>query len=97
MEPAAELRSINFIKKEQFPYTGPTWLEYDSGDYRPAMEPALEALTIKGAGPKQLNGRRFKRGRHSENQRMACPSLPRMVVLSCQKLRHPGMGMFDKL
>ncbi|MDQ3809117.1 MAG: molybdopterin-dependent oxidoreductase, partial [Chloroflexota bacterium] len=38
----AEVRRRNFIKKEQFPYSTPTGLVYDSGDYAMALDRALE-------------------------------------------------------
>src|ERR1700730_7156368 len=41
MDPA-ELRRMNFIRPEQFPYTSATGFEYDSGDYEPALDLALE-------------------------------------------------------
>jgi aerobic carbon-monoxide dehydrogenase large subunit len=37
-----ELRRRNFIRPDQFPYTSPTGFEYDSGDYEPALDLALE-------------------------------------------------------
>jgi carbon-monoxide dehydrogenase large subunit len=41
----AELRMKNLLRPEQFPYTTPTGWEYDSGNYRPALE---EAMRIAG-------------------------------------------------
>jgi carbon-monoxide dehydrogenase large subunit len=38
----AELRMQNLLRPEQFPYTGPTGWEYDSGDYPRALRLALE-------------------------------------------------------
>jgi carbon-monoxide dehydrogenase large subunit len=38
----AEVRKRNFIKKEQFPYTTPLDLTYDSGDYATTLDKALE-------------------------------------------------------
>ncbi len=43
MDPA-DLRSKNFITKDQFPYTSATGFEYDSGDYQTAMDLALEKI-----------------------------------------------------
>jgi len=40
----AELRSRNFIRAEQFPYTSATGWLYDSGDYERALRLALEKL-----------------------------------------------------
>ncbi len=41
MDPA-ELRRKNFIRPEQFPYTTETGAVYDSGDYRKALDRAVE-------------------------------------------------------
>jgi carbon-monoxide dehydrogenase large subunit len=41
MDPA-ELRMKNLLRPEQFPYTCPTGLEYDSGDYPTALRLALD-------------------------------------------------------
>jgi carbon-monoxide dehydrogenase large subunit len=41
IEPA-ELRRMNFIRREQFPYTSATGFTYDSGDYERALDLALE-------------------------------------------------------
>ncbi len=38
----AELRMQNLLRPEQFPYTGPTGWQYDSGDYPRALTLALE-------------------------------------------------------
>ncbi len=38
----AELRMRNLLKPEQFPYTGPTGWQYDSGDYPRALRLALD-------------------------------------------------------
>lgn len=38
----AEVRRINFIRKEEFPYTVCVGLQYDSGDYERTLERALE-------------------------------------------------------
>lgn len=43
MDPA-ELRSRNFVKKEQFPYATPLGFVYDSGDYEMTMRRALEKI-----------------------------------------------------
>src|SRR5438105_6730985 len=40
----AELRRKNFIRPEQFPYTSATGFEYDSGNYEPALDLALEKV-----------------------------------------------------
>ena len=43
MDPV-ELRRLNFIKPDQFPYRSATGFVYDSGDYEKAMDLALERL-----------------------------------------------------
>ncbi len=43
MDPA-ELRAKNFIRREQFPYMSALGWEYDSGDYHPALQKALDAV-----------------------------------------------------
>ena len=44
----AELRRRNFIPPDAFPYETPTGSTYDSGDYRGALEKALEAVGYDG-------------------------------------------------
>ena len=43
MDPA-EVRMKNFIPPNEFPYTAATGLIYDSGNYLPAMEKAMEMV-----------------------------------------------------
>ena len=40
----AEFRRMNFIQPEQFPYTSATGFVYDSGNYEPALDLALEKV-----------------------------------------------------
>jgi carbon-monoxide dehydrogenase large subunit len=40
----AELRLENFIRPDQFPYRSPTGWEYDSGNYRAALEKAMDMI-----------------------------------------------------
>src|SRR5207244_7793774 len=40
----AELRRQNFIPADKFPYTSATGFEYDSGNYEPALDLALEKV-----------------------------------------------------
>jgi aerobic carbon-monoxide dehydrogenase large subunit len=40
----AELRRKNFVPPEKFPYTSATGFEYDSGNYEPALDQALERV-----------------------------------------------------
>ena len=43
---AAELRRINFIKQDQFPYTSALGWEYDSGDYHTAWDKRWRLLDM---------------------------------------------------
>jgi len=47
MDPA-DLRRRNFISPEAFPYTTATGIQYDSGNYGPALDRALEMIDYKG-------------------------------------------------
>jgi aerobic carbon-monoxide dehydrogenase large subunit len=53
----AQLRMENFIKKEQFPYKTPTGWEYDSGDYAPALQKAMDMIDYAGLRKEQLEKR----------------------------------------
>ncbi len=44
----AELRRLNFIKAEQFPYDTPVALTYDTGNYEATMDQALKAADVEG-------------------------------------------------
>jgi carbon-monoxide dehydrogenase large subunit len=44
----AEVRRRNFVRPAQMPYTAPSGLTYDSGDYRACFERALEVLGYEG-------------------------------------------------
>jgi len=59
MDPA-QLRFKNFIKADQFPYKSPLNLVYDSGDYRRALEKALEKIGYDDLRKEQAEKR--KRG-----------------------------------
>jgi carbon-monoxide dehydrogenase large subunit len=48
-----DVRRKNFIAPAEFPYTVPTGLTYDSGNYVPALEKALEIADYKGLRAKQ--------------------------------------------
>jgi carbon-monoxide dehydrogenase large subunit len=43
----ADVRKRNFVNKDQFPYTTPMGLVYDSGDYAMALDRALEVSGFK--------------------------------------------------
>jgi carbon-monoxide dehydrogenase large subunit len=52
MDPA-EVRRVNLVGKEQFPFTTPTGTTYDSGDYRHALDLAMEAVGYEGVREEQ--------------------------------------------
>ncbi len=94
---AAELRRINFIKKEQFPYTSALGWEYDSGDYHTAWDKALEAVDYKGLRAEQAERvAAFKRGETRSLMGIGLTFFTEIVgagpVKNCDIL---GMGMFD--
>lgn len=55
---AAELRRKNFIQPDEFPYQTPVALAYDSGNYEPAMDMALEKLGYAKLRAEQAEGRK---------------------------------------
>ena len=94
---AAELRRINFIKKEQFPYTAALGWEYDSGDYHTAWDKALEAVDYKGLRAEQAQRvEDFKAGKTRKIMGVGLSFFTEIVgagpVKNCDIL---GMGMFD--
>ena len=94
---AAELRRINFIKKEQFPYHSALGWEYDSGDYHTAWDKALEAVDYKGLRKEQAERlEAFKRGETRKLMGVGLTFFTEIVgagpVKNCDIL---GMGMFD--
>ena len=60
MDPA-ELRMKNLLRPEQFPYTGPTGWEYDSGNYPRALTLAMEM-----AGYEQLRAEQAEKRQRGE-------------------------------
>ncbi|MGH9163814.1 MAG: xanthine dehydrogenase family protein molybdopterin-binding subunit, partial [Vicinamibacteraceae bacterium] len=58
----AELRRKNFIPPDAFPYQTPVALNYDSGNYEPALDKALAKLDYKGTRAAQAAAR--KEGRY---------------------------------
>ena len=94
---AAELRRINFIKKEQFPYNSALGWEYDSGDYHTAWDKALEAVDYKGLRAEQAQRLEdFKAGKTRKLLGIGLTHFTEIVgagpVKNCDIL---GMGMFD--
>ncbi|TDE33723.1 aerobic carbon-monoxide dehydrogenase large subunit [Antarcticimicrobium sediminis] len=96
MDPA-KLRSINFIKKEQFPYTAALGWEYDSGDYQTAWDKALAAVDYTGLRAEQAQRvEDFKAGKTRKVMGIGLSFFTEIVgagpVKNCDIL---GMGMFD--
>lgn len=94
---AAELRRINFIKKDQFPYQSALGWEYDSGDYHTAWEKALKTVDYEGLRKEQAERvEAFKRGETRTLMGVGLSFFTEIVgagpVKNCDIL---GMGMFD--
>ncbi|WP_101069031.1 aerobic carbon-monoxide dehydrogenase large subunit [Roseovarius salinarum] len=94
---AAELRRINFIKPEQFPYTSALGWEYDSGDYHTAWDKALKAVDYDGLRREQAERvEAFRRGETRKLLGIGLTHFTEIVgagpVKNCDIL---GMGMFD--
>jgi carbon-monoxide dehydrogenase large subunit len=53
----AQLRMENFIQKDQFPYKTPTGWSYDSGDYGPALQKAMDIIDYAGLRKEQAEKR----------------------------------------
>ncbi|MQA86039.1 MAG: carbon-monoxide dehydrogenase large subunit [Streptosporangiales bacterium] len=53
----AELRRLNFIRPEQFPYQSATGFLYDSGNYPAALQKALDAVGYDELRREQAEGR----------------------------------------
>ena len=54
MDPA-EVRRINMLTPDAFPYTTPTGYTYDSGNFSPALQQALELADYSGLREQQRN------------------------------------------
>ena len=94
---AAELRSKNFIRKDQFPYHSALGWEYDSGDYHTAWDKALKAVDYAGLRKEQAERvGAFKRGETRKLLGIGLTHFTEIVgagpVKNCDIL---GMGMFD--
>ena len=94
---AAELRRINFIKKEQFPYKAALGWEYDSGDYHTAWDKALKTVDYDGLRAEQAQRvEDFKAGKTRKIMGIGLSFFTEIVgagpVKNCDIL---GMGMFD--
>lgn len=94
---AAELRRINFIKKDQFPYQSALGWEYDSGDYHTAWDKALKAVDYDGLRREQAQRLEdFKAGKTRKLMGIGLTHFTEIVgagpVKNCDIL---GLGMFD--
>ena len=94
---AAELRSKNFIRKEQFPYQSALGWEYDSGDYHTAWDKALESVGYSKLREEQAKRvEDFKAGKTRKLMGIGLSHFTEIVgagpVKNCDIL---GMGMFD--
>ncbi|SFN47595.1 carbon monoxide dehydrogenase, large subunit apoprotein [Roseovarius lutimaris] len=94
---AAELRRINFIREDQFPYQSALGWEYDSGDYHTAWDKALAAVGYDGLRAEQAEQlAAFKRGETRKLMGIGLSFFTEIVgagpVKNCDIL---GMGMFD--
>ncbi|MCH2069140.1 aerobic carbon-monoxide dehydrogenase large subunit [Shimia sp.] len=94
---AAELRRINFIKKDQFPYQSALGWEYDSGDYHTAWDKALESVgydKLRVEQAQQIED--FKAGKTRKLMGIGLTHFTEIVgagpVKNCDIL---GLGMFD--
>ena len=94
---AAELRRINFIKKDQFPYNSALGWEYDSGDYHTAWDKALKAVKYDDLRKEQsARVAAFQRGETRKLLGIGLTHFTEIVgagpVKNCDIL---GLGMFD--
>ncbi len=94
---AAELRRINFIRADQFPYKSALGWEYDSGDYHTAWEKALKAVDYEGLRREQAQRiEDFKAGKTRKLLGIGLSHFTEIVgagpVKNCDIL---GLGMFD--
>ena len=94
---AAEIRRVNFIKKEQFPYNSALGWEYDSGDYHTAWDKALKSVgydKLRVEQAQQLAD--FNAGKTRKLMGIGLTHFTEIVgagpVKNCDIL---GLGMFD--
>jgi carbon-monoxide dehydrogenase large subunit len=89
----AELRRINFIPKDAFPYQTPVALQYDTGDYGAHLDEALRLADYQGfAGRKKESEARGKlRGVGFSCYIEACGIAPSAVVGSLGA----GVGLWE--
>ncbi len=94
---AAELRRINFIRKDQFPYQSALGWEYDSGDYHTAWDKALASVDYQALRAEQAQRLvDFNAGKTRKLMGIGLTFFTEIVgagpVKNCDIL---GLGMFD--
>jgi aerobic carbon-monoxide dehydrogenase large subunit len=90
MDPA-ELRSRNFIPKDQFPYATPLGFVYDSGDYETTMRKALATV-----GYEDLRKEQAEKRKHGELMGIGLSSFTEVVGAGPGKhFDILGIKMFD--
>ena len=94
---AGELRKINFIGKDQFPYNSALGWEFDSGDYHTAWDKAMQAVDYDGLRKEQAERvQAFKKGETRKMMGIGLCHFTEIVgagpMKNCDIL---GMGMFD--
>lgn len=94
---AAELRRINFIRKDQFPYQSALGREYDSGDYHTAWDKALAAVGYDDLRKEQAQMLEdFRAGKTRKLMGIGLTHFTEIVgagpVKNCDIF---GLGMFD--
>jgi carbon-monoxide dehydrogenase large subunit len=57
-EDPADFRLKNFIRADQFPYKSPTGWEYDSGNYKAALDKAMTMIDYRALRKEQLEKRK---------------------------------------
>jgi carbon-monoxide dehydrogenase large subunit len=57
-EDPADFRLKNFIRPDQFPYKSPTGWEYDSGNYKAALDKAMAMIDYRALRKEQLEKRK---------------------------------------
>ncbi|MGF1474039.1 MAG: xanthine dehydrogenase family protein molybdopterin-binding subunit [Geminicoccaceae bacterium] len=89
----AELRRLNFIRPEDFPYQTPVALQYDTGNYEATLDAALELADYRGfqqrRSQSEANGK--KRGIGFSCYIEACGIAPSAVVGSLGA----GVGLWE--
>ena len=80
----AEVRRRNFIPKEAFPYSTVTGVKYDSGNYRDALEKALEVVDYTGWRAKQREQREIS------SQKLLGIGLSSFIELTGDSFSIPG-------